>query len=120
MEPAQPERTTVRLDQFGQDFLAPGSKATAWLHVFDELGGPVLLPGLIARGTNAGNLLLAVAGVHGDEYEGMEAIRRCFAELEPADMSGTFIAIPVANPFAYESRARVTPGFYDGLNLARV
>jgi predicted deacylase len=58
--------------------------------------------------------------VHGDEYEGMEAIRRVAVLLDPATMSGTFAAVPVANPLAYEARSRVTPALYDGLNLARV
>jgi predicted deacylase len=35
-------------------------------------------------------------------------------------MSGALAAIPVANPFAYEARARVSPLHLDGLNLARV
>jgi predicted deacylase len=35
-------------------------------------------------------------------------------------MRGAFVAIPIANPFAYEARARVAPLHIDGLNLARV
>jgi predicted deacylase len=35
-------------------------------------------------------------------------------------MRGTFVGIPVANPFAFEARARVAPLAIDGLNLARV
>jgi predicted deacylase len=68
----------------------------------------------------AGRTLLAIAGVHGDEYEGMEAIRLLFDELDPGAMHGTFIGLPIANPFAYEARARVAPLAVDGLNLARV
>ena len=35
-------------------------------------------------------------------------------------MRGSFIGIPIANPFAYEARTRVAPLAVDGLNLARV
>jgi predicted deacylase len=67
-----------------------------------------------------GPTLLAVAGVHGDEYEGMEAIRQVFAAVAPSEMAGTFLGIPVANPLAYAARSRATPATVDGLNLARV
>ncbi len=117
--PADP-RPIVDLDQAGPDLVPAGTSARVWLRAFDELAGSVLLPGLIARGAQPGRLLVAIAGVHGDEYEGMDAIRRCFAELDPKEMTGAFVGIPVANPFAYEARVRATPSSYDGLNLARV
>src|SRR5712672_1228458 len=87
------------ISTFSATDLKPGAKARLLLHVFDDLSGPVTLPTLAARGTDPGKTLLAVAGVHGDEYEGMEAIRQVFAELEPDSMRGAFIGIPVANPF---------------------
>ena len=110
----------VALSEAGSELIAAGTKRALWLRAHDELSGSVLLPGLIARGAGPGRTLVAVAGVHGDEYEGMDAIRRAFAELDPATMSGLFIGIPVANPFAYEARRRATPETLDGLNLARV
>ncbi|MCA9861026.1 MAG: succinylglutamate desuccinylase/aspartoacylase family protein, partial [Thermomicrobiales bacterium] len=57
---------------------------------------------------------------HGNEYEGMEAARHVIAELDPATMSGAFVAVLTANPFAYASRTRETSIAVDGLNLARV
>jgi len=113
-------RTTVELERFELASFAPGKKHSLWLHAFDELSGPVLLPGLVVRGARPGPLLLAIAGVHGDEYEGMEAIRQCVDALDPDTLTGTFIGIPVANPFAYAARCRATPAAFDGLNLARV
>jgi len=108
------------ISTFSPDAVAAGTKDRLLLHVIDELIRPVVLPALAARGREPGRTLLVVAGVHGDEYEGMEAIRRVFAELDPIRMRGTFLAIPVANPFAYEARARNAPLHIDGLNLARV
>ncbi len=105
---------------FSIDAVAPGTKDRLLLHVFDELIRPVVLPALIARGREPGRTLFVVAGVHGNEYEGMEAIRHVFAALDPEGMRGTLLAIPVANPFAYEARTRLAPLHIDGLNLARV
>lgn len=82
--------------------------------------GAVEIPVIIVRGCAPGPLFLAVAGVHGNEYEGMEAIRQVVSELDPLVMHGTFMAILTANPFAYASRTRETSASIDGLNLARV
>jgi uncharacterized protein len=108
------------ISTFSIDAVAPGRKDRLLLHVFDELVRSVVLPALIARGRRPGRTLFVVAGVHGNEYEGMEAIRHVFAGLDPAGMRGTFLAIPIANPFAYEARSRLAPFHIDGLNLARV
>ncbi len=100
--------------------LPRGEKSRLQLVVAGDLPGPLALPALMAIGREAGRTLLVVAGVHGNEYEGMEAIRRVFAALDPATMRGTFAGIPVANPLAYVARSRATPPEVDGLNLARV
>jgi predicted deacylase len=111
---------SVALDAFSIRDIAPGTKSRMWFKAIPGLLEPVRLPALVARGQFEGRTLLAIAGVHGDEYEGMEAIRLFFDELDPSRMHGSFIAIPIANPFAYEARARVAPLAVDGANLARV
>lgn len=110
---------TVSLAEFSIADFPAGSRERLLLAALPGLIGPVSLPVLVARGQE-GRTLLAIAGVHGNEYEGMEAIRLLFDELDPVKMRGTFIGLPIANPFAYEARARVAPLAVDGLNLARV
>ena len=95
-------------------------KGSGWINVMQGLGRPVNLPLMVARGATSGPTVMAIAGVHGNEYEGMAAIRRVFADLNPDQMRGTFIGIPMANPFAFDARSRVAPGDVDGLNLARI
>lgn len=110
----------IPIDDLEIAALPLGSKNRLRLVVADDLPGPLNLPALVVTGRQPGPTLLAVAGVHGNEYEGMEAIREVFAGLDPATMSGTFVGIPVANPPAYAARSRATPAEIDGLNLARV
>lgn len=120
--------TDIQCDPFGGAWLHELSlaglpapcKIAGWVPALSGFGEPVRLPLMVARGASEGATVLAVAGVHGNEYEGMAAIRRVFAELDPARLRGTFAAIPVANPFAFEARDRVAPVAVDGLNLARV
>jgi N-alpha-acetyl-L-2,4-diaminobutyrate deacetylase len=51
-------------------------------------------------------------------YDGMLAIRRVWEELNPADLSGTFVAIMCCNVDAHLVPQRTSA--YDGQNLARV
>lgn len=110
----------VPIADFAPNTVTPGLSERLLLHLFDDLIRPVTLPAMVVRGIRPGRTLLVVAGVHGDEYEGMEAIRQVVAELDPTRMAGTFLALPVANPFAYEARTRIAPLHLDGLNLARI
>lgn len=113
--------TCIDVSQFTIDRFPAGVIAHSWIRLFDLDGwGPVEIPSVVARGAKSGPLLFAVAGVHGNEYEGMDAIRRVMAELDPAAMRGTFAAIVTANPFAYAARSRETPPAIDGVNLARI
>jgi predicted deacylase len=53
--------------------------------------------------------LALVAGVHGNEYEGMVTLAEFQRSLEPGSLEGTLIIVPVANPFAFGAGQRRTP-----------
>jgi len=99
--------------------LPPASKTTLTLDVAPLTEGPMLqLPVLVARGRQPGKTMVVLGGVHGDEYEGMAATRDVFRGLDPWEMHGSFIGVPVCNPPAFAAKSRTSP--LDGLNLARV
>jgi predicted deacylase len=58
-----------------------------------------------------------VAGVHGDEFEGVRALGELGQEVDASELRGTLIIVPVVNMPAYQAGQRVSP--LDGLNLAR-
>jgi N-alpha-acetyl-L-2,4-diaminobutyrate deacetylase len=76
------------------------------------------LPIVVVRGGEPGPVLVASAGVHGDEYEGIRAILETVAALEPGEMKGDLLAAPVVNVAAFRGRMRRSP--LDGTDLARV
>ena len=76
------------------------------------------IPVLTVCGARPGKTLVTTAGVHGDEYEGMEAIHRAFEALDPSSMTGTFVAVPAVTLPAYWMACRVNP--LDSRNMARV
>jgi predicted deacylase len=81
-------------------------------------GSAVELPMLVVRGRQAGKTLLVTAGVHGDEFEGMAALWQLGAELDPGELRGTLVAVPVVNGPAYEAGLRTNPD--DRQDMARV
>lgn len=90
-----------------------------WLDIAPRTDGSMWrLPFMYVSGVEAGLTLVVTAGVHGDEYEGIEAIPRIFARVSPQDLHGTLLMLPICNKPAYEVAQRSSP--IDGLNLARV
>jgi N2-acetyl-L-2,4-diaminobutanoate deacetylase len=63
-----------------------------------------------------GPTVLVSAGTHGDEYEGQIAALRLVAEIEPAQVSGRIIAIPVISTEASQAHSRFWPS---GANFNR-
>ncbi len=78
----------------------------------------VRIPVLVAKGKQPGKTLVVFAGVHPDEMEGQRALMEVYRELEPAKMSGTFLAVPVVNPLAFWTASPFN--IVDRKNLARV
>lgn len=60
------------------------------------------IPFYTVKGKKSGKTLMLIAGQHGGEWVGIEVIRRFFVESDPAAISGTVLAVPVANPMAVE------------------
>lgn len=77
---------------------------------------PLLPKARVIEGNRPGLRLLISAGIHGDEFEGMEAVRRLLHEVDPHKLRGRLTLIPVVNEPAYQQGKR-TAG--DGLDLAR-
>jgi predicted deacylase len=66
-------------------------------------------------GTDGPHLLI-IAGVHGDEFEPMVAVRRLWIECQSAAIRGRLTLVPIVNEPAFH-RGQRTAG--DGLDLAR-
>ncbi|MFB6168421.1 MAG: succinylglutamate desuccinylase/aspartoacylase family protein [Haloferacaceae archaeon] len=62
------------------------------------------------------------AAQHGIELNGPAALRRLHDDLCSADLAGTVVVVPVANPLALDHRTYLTPQAYDARhpNLNRV
>ncbi|MGH9644881.1 MAG: succinylglutamate desuccinylase/aspartoacylase family protein, partial [Terriglobales bacterium] len=107
---------SMRMKDFDLSRYDRGQNFSLDLELGSEAPG-IALPLFLVRGASEGKTLVVTAGVHGDEFEGVQAILEVVAELDPSIMSVTMIAVPAANPPAFYEGTRTSP--LDGRNLAR-
>jgi predicted deacylase len=95
-----------------------GSAQRGFIQVGETPLGPIRFPIVIIHGATPGPTLCLTAGVHASEYPGIDAVTQVTRLLDPQELVGTIIAVPVVNPPMYQSRAGfISP--IDGLNLNR-
>ncbi len=70
------------------------------------------------RGAADGPTVGITAGIHGDELIPVEVVRRVLDAIDPKDVKGRILAVPLMNPTAFETFTRHTP--QDMHNLNRV
>jgi predicted deacylase len=81
-------------------------------------GGPATVPVHVIAGTGAHPRLVAIAGIHGDEPDGMLALLEASRSLSPAGLRGRLVLVPIAHPAAFAAGQRRSP--LDGLDLNRI
>lgn len=81
-------------------------------------GYELALPLHRVTGAQPGPTLGLLALIHGDEPLPNVIIRQVLNQLEPDQLKGTVLALPVANPLAYEALSRNTP--LDMTNMNRI
>ncbi len=85
--------------------------------VRDGLGEMIRIPVVVVRGKESGPVVGLVAAIHGNELNGVRIIQRLLPELDPAELSGTIVAIPVLNIPGYLRSQRE---FSDKVDLNRI
>ena len=81
-------------------------------------GYRVTLPVHRIVGDQPGPTLGMTALIHGEEIVPNAVLRRVHETLNPSQLKGTVLLLPVASPFSYEAQTRHTP--LDGLNMNRI
>jgi len=63
----------------------------------------------VVRGKRPGPVLCVSAGIHGDEINGVEIVRRLLAQPNLSRLRGTLVAVPVVNVFGFLQQTRYLP-----------
>lgn len=72
-------------------------------------GGTVSLPLRVLNGARAGPSVWLTAAIHGDELNGVEIIRQVLDALDPAQLAGCVVAVPIVNVFGFVQESRYLP-----------
>jgi predicted deacylase len=80
-------------------------------------GNSLRIPVIVERASHDGPVLLLMAGVHGDESNGVAILREIIRKKYNRPKRGTIICIPVFNVFGYLNQSREFP---DGRDLNRM
>ncbi len=97
--------------------VAPGTRGEVEIHVEQLATGPwISIPTVVLNGRREGPSVCVSAAIHGDEVNGVEAIRRLLVDLRPEEMAGSLIAVPVVNELGFMAGDRHLP---DGRDLNR-
>jgi hypothetical protein len=105
----------------GNVSVKPGTKARGFLKVANRVSGaPIGVPFFVVNGAEKGPVLCVDGCVHGDEYEGSEAVMNLGKTLKPEELKGILIGVPVVNVAAFEAETRADPFDHERLNLNRV
>ena len=109
---AEPSRSQELISPFqmADRFVVPGNRKTLhWQNVNDLSPGEMPSPVVINHGAFSGPVLCLISGVHGDEINGIATVRRVAFEIDPEQLSGTVIAVPIVNVFGYSRGSRYLP-----------
>jgi uncharacterized protein len=86
---------------------------------------------VVINGAKSGPVLALVTGAHGTEYVSIIAVEKLIGELDPTNISGTVILIPLVNIASFEQKVphinpidnksmnRFYPGRADGTQTER-
>lgn len=100
------------IDEFNMDLCPRGEISYLRLRIIsDAFSDPVTIPIMVARGVEEGPKLGLTAAVHGNELNGIPVIHRLFREIDPKELRGTIIGVPVVNvPSFFRKIRRFTDG----------
>jgi predicted deacylase len=97
------------LELLGQP-IAPGDQRRLPLPVSETfVGEEASTPVIVVAGTLPGPVLCLTAGIHGDELNGIEVVRRSLDRSKPDELKGTLIGIPIVNLAAFRRSTRYMP-----------
>lgn len=97
------------LDLLGMS-VAPGQTHRTWWALSESFAGVSLeTPILVARGVEIGPTLCLTAGIHGDELNGIEIVRRVMERVDATQLRGTVIGVPIVNLHGFRRSSRYLP-----------
>jgi predicted deacylase len=96
-----------------------GQKVTGVIQVPAGIDAALSIPVAVVHGAKPGPVLALVAGAHGTEYASIIALEKLIGLLDPEEIAGTVIIVPLVNTPSFEG---IVPHLnpVDGKNMNRM
>ncbi len=95
-----------------------GQKATGFIQVPAGVDAASNIPVIVINGSKPGPTLALVAGSHGTEYASILALQKLAQSVDPANLSGALLVVPLVNPASFAQKVpHLNP--VDGKNMNR-
>lgn len=113
--------TQAKTITVGTAIAAPGQITRGVIPVTELAGGSKIeIPVVIVNGVKSGPVFWVDGAIHGDEPEGPLACQIALREVDPAQLSGTLVMVPVLNVPAFEAANRGNPGDTFSFDMNRI
>lgn len=90
--------------------LSTGTRGSAELPTSASYSGNrISIPVMMAHGAYPGRTTCLTSGIHGDELNGIEIVRRMMLRIDPEKLHGTVIGLPVVNLHGFRRGERDLP-----------
>jgi predicted deacylase len=83
---------------------APDQKSTGYLEVPAGVDAATNIPVIVINGEKHGPVLSLVSGAHGTEYTSIIALEKLINLLDPSQIAGTVILVPLVNTQSFEQK----------------
>ena len=81
-----------------------GEKIVGYLRISEKPAGPHRIPMMLVNGAGDGPTLVINGGEHGSEYNGPAGCLAVMKEIDPTELNGRVIIVPMVNTLAFEAR----------------
>ena len=96
-----------------------GQRATGFIQVPAGADAAMRIPVIVINGAKPGPTLALVAGSHGTEYASIIALEKLGLDINPADLSGALVIVPLINLASFAQKVpHINPT--DGKNMNRM
>jgi predicted deacylase len=96
--------------EVGDATIEPGERRRLELPVARlPTGTPVSIPVEVVHGAGEGPRIWLSGAVHGDEVVGVQIIQRVTGRLDPRELAGAVLAVPIVNVFGFLQQSRYLP-----------
>jgi predicted deacylase len=96
-----------------------GKTVTGVIEVPRGIDSSTSIPVAVVQGSRPGPVLALVAGAHGTEYTSIIALEKLIGSLNPSEIAGTVIIVPLVNIQSFERKVpHVNP--VDGVSMNRM